>query len=162
MNEQMKAALEKAMNDFDQKRSGAAKRQEATEAKQTEFSGAMERCFNEVIRPEMEEVKSTLAKGKHECTISEQKRTTTTTDLREQPEHIKLEIKPAPPTSGGHVTMTTRTIYFAAVSRDGKIVVGTGSIPEHPREGMRGFEPSRLTRDEVGKQLVAFVKEVLT
>jgi len=161
MNDQMKAVLEKAMNDFDQKRSKAAKRQEATEAKQTEFSGAIERCFNEVIRPEMEEVKSTLAKGKHECTISEEKRATTT-DLREQPEHIKLEIKPAPPASGGHVTMITRTIYFAAVPREGKIVVGTGSIPEHQKEGMRGFDPSRLTRDEVAKQLVAFVKEVLT
>jgi hypothetical protein len=160
MNDQMKAALEKAMNDFDQKRSEAAKRQEATEAKQTEFSRAMERCFQEVIRPEMEEVKSTLAKGKHECTISEQKRATTT-DLRE-PDHIKLEIKPAPSPSGGHVTMISRTIYFAAVPHEGKLVVGTtSSIPEHPKEGMRGYEPSRLTRDEVGKQLVAFVKEVL-
>jgi hypothetical protein len=159
MNDQMKAALEKAMNDFDQKRSEAAKRQEAHEAKQTEFTGAMERCFKEVIRPEMEEVKSTLAKGKHECTISEQK-CTTTTDLREHSDHIKLEIKPAPPASGGHVTM--RTIYFAAVPHGGKIVVGTGSIPEHQKEGMRGYEPSRLTRDEVGKLLVAFVKEVLT
>ena len=159
MDDQKKAALEKAMKDFDRKRSAAAKRQEATEAKQTEFSRAMERCFKEVIRPEMEEVKSTLAKGKHECTISEQKRTTTT-DLPEEPDHIKLEIKPAPPASGGHVTTATRTIYFAAVPREGKIVVGTGSIPEHPREGT-SYEPSRLTRDEVGKQLVAFVKEVL-
>lgn len=159
MNDQMKATLEKAMHDFDQKRSEAAKRQEATEAKQTEFSRAMERCFKEVIRPEMEEVKSTLAKGNHECTISEQKRTTTT-DLRE-PEHIKLEIKPAPPASGVHVT-TTRTIYFAAVPHEGKVVVGTtSSIPEHPKEGMRGYEPGRLTRDEVGKHLVAFVKDVL-
>ena len=161
MDDQKKAALEKAMKDFDQKRSAATKRQEATEAKQAEFSRAMERCFAEVIRPEMEEVKSTLAKGKHECTISEEKRTTTT-DLPEQPDHIKLEIKPAPPTSGDHVTMPTRTIYFAAVPREGKIVVGTGSIPEHQKEGMRGFDPSRLTRDEVAKQLVAFVKEVLT
>lgn len=160
MDDQKKAALEKAMKGFDRKRSEAAKRQDATEAKLTEFSRAMERCFEEVIRPEMEEVKSTLAKGKHECTISEQKRATTT-DLPEQPDHIKLEIKPAPPTSGGHVTMTTRTIYFAAVPREGKIIVGTGSIPEHPREGM-GYEPSRLTRDEVAKQLVAFVKDVLT
>ena len=159
MDDQKKAALEKAMKDFDRKRSAAAKRQEATEAKQTEFSCAMERCFKEVIRPEMEEVKSTLAKGKHECTISEQKRTTTT-DLPEEPDHIKLEIKPAPPASGAHVTTPTRTIYFAAVPREGKIVVGTGSIPELPREGLR-YEPSRLTRDEVGKQLVAFVKEVL-
>jgi hypothetical protein len=162
MNDQMKAALEKTMNDFDQKRSAAAKRQEAADAKHTEFSRALERCFKEVIRPEMEEVKSTLAKGKHECTISEQKRTATT-DLREQPDHIKLEIKPAPPPSGGHVTMITRTIYFAAVPQEGKIVIGTtSSIPEHQKEGMRGYEPSRLTRDEVGKQLVAFVKEVLT
>jgi len=161
MDDQKKAALEKAMRDFDQKRSAATKRQEATEAKQAEFSRALERCFEEVIRPEMEEVKSTLAKGKHECTISEQKRTTTT-DLPEEPDHIKLEIKPAPPTSGDHVKVSTRTIYFAAVPREGKIVVGTGSIPEHQKEGVRGFEPSRLTRDEVGKQLVAFVKEVLT
>src|SRR2546427_7524238 len=78
MDDQKKAALEKAMKDFDQKRSAATKRQEVTEAKQAEFSRAMERCFEEVIRPEMEEVKSTLAKGKHECTISEQKRTTKT------------------------------------------------------------------------------------
>ena len=161
MDDQKKAALEKAMKDFDQKRSAATKRQEATEAKQAEFSRAMERCFEEVIRPEMEEVKSTLAKGKHDCTISEQKRTTTT-DLPEQPDHIKLEIKPAPPASGDDVRRSTRTIYFAAVPREGKIVVGTGSIPEHQKEGMRGFEPSRLTRDEVGKRLVAFVKEVLT
>jgi hypothetical protein len=160
MDEQKKAALQKAMKDFDRKRSEAAKRHEATEAKQTEFSRALERCFEEVIRPEMEEVKSTLAKGKHECTISEQKHTTTT-DLPVQPDHIKLEIKPAPPASGGHVTMSTRTIYFAAVPREGKIVIGTGSIPEHPREGTR-YEPSRLTRDEVAKQLVTFVKEVLT
>jgi len=161
MDDQKKAALEKAMKDFDQKRSAATKRQEATEAKQAEFSRAMERCFEEVIRPEMEEVKSTLAKGKHDCTSSEQKRTTTT-DLPEQPDHIKLEIKPAPPASGDDVRRPTRTIYFAAVPREGKIVVGTGSIPEHQKEGRRGFEPSRLTRDEVGKRLVAFVKEVLT
>jgi len=160
MNDQMKAALEKVMNDFDQKRSEAAKRQEVTEAKQAEFSGAVERCFKEIIRPEMEEVKNTLARGKHECTISERE-PTTTPDLQEQPDHIKLEIKPAPPASGDHVMMTTRTIYFAAVPREGKIVVGTGSIPEHQREGMRGYEPSRLTREEVGKQLVAFVKDVL-
>ena len=159
MDDQKKAALEKAMKDFDQKRSAATKRQEVTEAKQAEFSRAMERCFEEVIRPEMEEVKSTLAKGKHECTISEQKRTTKT-DPREQPDHIKLDIKPAPPTSGDHVKAITRTIYFAAVPREGKIVVGTGPIPEYPREGTR-YEPSRLTRDEVGKQLVAFVKELL-
>jgi hypothetical protein len=159
MDDQKKAVLEKAMKDFDRKRSAAAKRQEATEAKQTEFSRAMERCFEEVIRPEMEEVKNTLAKGNHECTISEQKRTTTT-DPPEEPEHIKLEIKPAPPASGSHVTVPARTIYFAAVPREGKIIVGTGSIPEHPREGTR-YEPSRLTRDEVGKQLVAFVKELL-
>ena len=161
MNDEMKAALEKAMNDFDEKRSEAAKRQDATEAKQAEFSRAIERCFKEVIRPEMEEVKSALAKGKHECTISEQKRTTTP-DLREQPDHIKLEIKPAPAADGGHVKMITRTIYFAEFRHEGKIVVGTGSIPEHQKEGRRGYEPSRLTRDEVGKQLVAFVKEVLT
>jgi hypothetical protein len=161
MDDQKKAALEKAMKDFDQKRSAAAKRQEATEAKRAEFARALERCFEEVIRPEMEEVKNTLAKGKHECTISEQKRTATT-DLPEQPDHIRLEIKPAPRASGGHVTMSTRTIYFAAVPREGKIVIGTGSIPEYPnpREGMR-YEPSRLTRDEVAKQLVSFVKEVL-
>src|SRR5437016_13041856 len=159
MDDQKKAALEKAMKDFDQKRSAATKRQEATEAKQTEFSRAMEHCFEEVIRPEMEEVKSTLAKGKHECTISEQKRTTTS-DLPEELDHIKLEIKPAPPASGGHVTVSTRTIYFAAVPREGKIVVGTGPIPESPREGTR-YEPSRLTRNEVGKQLVAFVNELL-
>src|SRR3989442_12115459 len=160
MNDQMKAVLEKAMNDFDQKRSKAAKRQEATEAKQTEFSRAMERCFEEVIRPEMEEVKSTLAKGKHECTISEQKRTTTT-DLPELSDHIKLEIKPAPPASGGHVTMSTRTIYFAAVPREGKIVVGTGSMPEQPRGGRR-YEPSRLTPAEAGKQRLSFGKEWLS
>ena len=159
MNEQMKAALEKAMNDFDQKRSAAAKRQEASEAKQTEFSRALERCFNEVIRPEMEDVKSALAKGKHECTISEEKRAATP-DLPEQPEHIKLEIKPAPPASGA---VTTRTIYFAAVPHEGKIVIGTtSSMPDRQREGMRGYEPGRLTREEVGKQLVAFVKEVLS
>jgi hypothetical protein len=157
MDDQKKAVLEKAMKDFDRKRSAAAKRQEAAEAKQTQFSRAMEHCFEEVIRPEMEEVKSTLAKGKHECTISERNRATTT-ELAEEPDHIKLEIRPAPPVGDGHVT--TRTIYFAAVPREGKIVVGTGSIPEHPREGTR-YEPSRLTRDEVGKQLVAFVKEVL-
>ncbi len=159
MDDQKKAALEKAMKDFDRKRSAAAKRQEATEAKQTEFSRATECCFKEVIRPEMEEVRRTLAKGKHECTISEQKRTTTA-DLPDEPDHVKLEITPAPPTSGGHVTTPTRTIYYAALPREGKIVVGTGSIPEYPREGTR-YEPSRLTRDEVGKQLVAFVKEVL-
>lgn len=154
MDDQKRAALEKAMQDFDQKRSAATKRQEATEAKQAEFARAMKSCFEEVIRPEMEEVKSTLAKGKHECTISE----STPTDLPAQLDHIKLEIKLA---SGGHVTTSTRTIYYAAVPREGKIVVGTGSIPELPREGMR-YEPSRLTRDEVAKQLVAFVKDVLS
>ena len=148
------------MKDFDQKTSEAAKRQEATEAKQEEFSRASERCFETIIRPEMEEVKSTLAKGNHECTIWEQN-AAMTPDSPEQPNHIKLDIKPAARASGGHVTTSTRTIYFAAMPREGKIVVGTGPIPEHPREGMRRYDPSRLTRDEVGKQLVAFVKEVL-
>lgn len=156
MDDQKKAALEKALKNFDQKRLAATKRQEASEAKQAELSRAMERCFENVIRPEMEEVKSTLSKGTLECTISEQKRTARG-DLPEELDHIKLEIKLTQPASG---TISTRTIYFAAVQREGKIVVGTGSIPEHPREGMR-YEPSRLTRDEVAKQLVAFVKEVL-
>jgi hypothetical protein len=62
---------------------------------------------------------------------------------------LEQMIKPAPLPSGGHVTVSTRTIHFAAVPREGKIV-GTGSIPEHPREGMR-YEPSRLTRDEVAR-----------
>jgi hypothetical protein len=159
MDDQKKGALEKAMKDFDQKTSQAAKRQEATEAKQVEFARASERCFETIIRPEMEEVKSTLAKGNHECTISEQK-ATMATDPPEEPDYIKLEIRPASRASG-HATTSTRTIYFAAMPREGKIVVGTGTIPQHPREGMRGYDPSRLTRDEVGKHLVAFVKEVL-
>ena len=158
MDDQKKAALEKALKDFDEKRSAATKRQEETDAKQAELSRAMERCFEKVIRPEMEEVKSTLSKGTLECTISEQK-SARSADLPNELDYIKLEIKLAPSASGGHV-MSTRTIYFAAVPREGKIVVGTGSIPEHPRDGMR-YEPSRLTRDEVAKQLVAFVKEVL-
>src|SRR6266446_936481 len=141
MDDQKKAALEKAMKDFDQKRSAATKRQEATEAKQAEFSRAMERCFEEVIRPEMEEVKSTLAKGAHDCTISEQKRTTTT-DLPEQPDHIKLEIKPAQPASRDSVSRPPRTIFFAAVPRERPLVLGTGSIPEHPKERIVRFEPS--------------------
>src|SRR5204862_28626 len=61
MKDEMKTALETAMDEFDRKRSDAAKRQEATKTKETEFSRSVERLFNEVIRPAMEEVERSPA-----------------------------------------------------------------------------------------------------
>ena len=78
MKDEMKTALETAMDEFDRKRSDAAKRQEATKTKETEFSRSVERLFNEIIRPAMEEVENTLGKRNHDCKIIEDKQTGTT------------------------------------------------------------------------------------
>ena len=161
MKDEMKTALETAMDEFDRKRSDAAKRQEATKTKETEFSRSVERLFNEVIRPAMEEVENTLGKRNHDCKIIEEKQTGTT-DVQQHAAHISLTIKPAPPTGGGYAMMASRTICFAVVRPEGKIVVGTtSSLPVRQVEGVRrSYEPSKLTPAEVEMQLVTFVKEV--
>src|SRR5256885_3527638 len=112
MKDEMKTALETAMDEFDRKRSDAAKRQEATKTKETEFSRSVERLFNEVIRPAMEEVENTLGKRNHDCKIIEEKQTGTT-DVQQHAAQISLTIKPAPPTGGGYTMMASRTICFA-------------------------------------------------
>ena len=161
MKDEMKTALEMAMDEFDRKRSDAAKRQEAIETKETAFSRSVERLFNEVIRPAMETVENTIGKRKHECKIIEEKQTGTT-DVQQHAAHISLTIKPAPPTGGGYTMMASRTICFAVVRPEGKIVVGTtSSLPIRQVEGVRvSYDPSKLTAEEVQKQLVTFVKEV--
>ena len=162
MKDEIKTALEAAMDEFDQKRSDAAKRQEALKTKETEFSGSVERLFKEVIRPVMEKIKKTLGQRKHDCEIIEEKQTVTT-DMHQHAAYISLTIKPAPPTGVGYSMMASRTICFAVVRHEGKIVVGTtSSLPIRRAEGVRAsYEPSQLTPEEVEKQLVAFVKEVL-
>jgi hypothetical protein len=161
MKDELRAALETVMDEFDQKRSDAAKRQEAMRTKETEFSRNVERLFTEVIRPAMEQVENTLGQRKHDCKITEEKQTGTT-DIQQFAAHISLTIKPAPPTGGGHTMMASRTICFAVVRPEGKIVVGTtSSLPVRQVEGVRGsYDPSKLTPEEVQKQLVTFVKEV--
>ena len=161
MKDEMKTALETAMDEFDQKRSDAAKHQEAMQTKETEFSHSVERLFKAVIRPAMEKVKNTLGQRNHDCKIIEEKQTKTT-DIHQHAAHISLTIKPAPPTGGGYTMMASRTICFAVVRHEGKIVVGTtSSLPIRQIEGVRGsYEPSQLSPAEVEKQLVAFVKEV--
>jgi len=160
MKDEMKTALETAMDEFDRKRSDAAKRQEAIRTKESEFSHSVERLFNEVIRPAMKKVEDTLGKRHHDCKIIEEKQTGTT-DMQQHAAHISLTIKPAPPT-GGYTMMASRTICFAVVRPEGKIVVGTtSSLPVRQVEGVRGsYEPNKLTPEEVEKQLVIFVKEV--
>ena len=161
MKDEMKTALETAMDEFDRKRSDSAKRQEAMQTKETEFSRSVERLFNEVIRPAMEQVENTLGKRNHDCKIIEEKQTGTT-EAQRHTAQISLMIKPAPPTGGGYTMMASRTICFAVVRPEGKIVVGTtSSLPVRQVEGVRGsYEPSKLTPEEVQKQLVTFVKEV--
>ena len=161
MKDEMKTALETAMDEFDQKNSAAAKRQEATETKETEFSRTVERLFTEVVRPAMEKVKATLGQRHHDCEIIEEKQTVTT-DMRQHAASISLTIKPAPPARGGYAMMASRTICFAAARHEGKIAVGTtSSLPVRRVEGARGsYEPSQLSPEEVEKQLVVFVKEV--
>jgi len=161
MKDEMKTVLETAMDEFDQKRSDAAKRQEAMETKETEFSRSVERLFKEVIRPAMKKVENTLGQRNHDCKVTEEKQTGTT-DMHQHAAHITLTIKPAPPTSGGYTMMASRTLCFAVVRHEDKIVVGTtSSLPIRRVEGVRGsYEPSQLTPEEVEKQLVAFVKEV--
>jgi len=161
MKDEMKTALETAMDEFDQKRSDATKRQEAMKTKETEFSRSVGRLFKEVIRPAMEKVENTLGQRNHDCKIIEEKQTGTT-DMQQHAAHISLTIKPAPPTGGGYTMMASRTICFAVVRPEGKIVVGTtSSLPIRQVEGVRGsYEPSQLSPEEVEKQLVTFVKEV--
>jgi hypothetical protein len=161
MKDEMKTALETAMDEFDQKRSDAAKRQEATKTKETEFSRIVERLFKEVIRPAMEKVENTLGQRNHDCKITEEKQTGTT-DMQQHAAQISLTIKPAPPMGGGYTMMASRTICFAVVRPEGKIVVGTtSSLPVRQVEGVRGsYDPNKLTHEEVEKQLVTFVKEV--
>jgi len=161
MKDEMKTALETAMDQFDQKRADAAKRQEAMKTKETEFSRIVEHLFKEVVRPAMEKVKNTLGQRNHDCEIIEEKQTVTT-DMHQHAAHINLTIKPAPPTGGGYTMMASRTICFAVVRHEGKIVVGTtSSLPIRQVEGVRGsYEPSQLGPEEVERQLVAFVKEV--
>jgi hypothetical protein len=163
MKDEMKTALETAMDEFDQKRSDAAKRQEAMKTKETEFSRGLERLFKQVIRPAMEKVENALGQRNHDCKIVEQKETMTT-DMHQHAALISLTIKPAPPTGGGYTMMASRTICFAVVRPEGKIVVGTtSSLPVRQVEGVRrSYEPSELTPEEVEKQLVTFVKEVFT
>ena len=132
MKDEMKTALETAMDEFDRKRSDAAKRQEATKTKETEFSRSVERLFNEVIRPAMEEVENTLGKRNHDCKIIEEKQTGTT-DVQQHAAQISLTIKPAPPTGGGYTMMASRTICFAVVRPEGKIVVGTTALYPYVR-----------------------------
>ena len=159
MKDEMKTALETAMDEFDQKKSAAAKRQEATETKETEFSRTVERVFTEVVRPAMENVKTTLGQRNHDCQIIEEKQTVTT-DMHQHAATISLTIKPAPPARGA--MMASQTICFAAARHEGKIAVGTtSSLPIHRAEGARGsYEPSQLSPEEVEKQLVVFVQEV--
>ncbi len=161
MKDEMKTALETVMDEFDQKRADAAKRQEALETKETEFSRSVERLFREIIRPAMEKVEDTLGPRNHDCKITEE-RQTGTTDMQQHAAHISLTIKPAPPTSGGYRMTASRTICFAVVRPEGKIVVGTtSSLPVRQVEGVRGsYDPSKLTPEEVQQQLVTFVKEV--
>jgi len=161
MKDEMKTALETAMDEFDRKRSDTAKRREAMETKETEFSRSVERLFNEIIRPAMEQVENTLGKRNHDCKIIEEKQTGTT-DLQQHAALISLTIKPAPPTGAGYTMMASRTICFAVVRHEGKIVVGTtSSLPVRQVEGVRvSYEPRKLTPDEVERQLVTFVKEV--
>lgn len=163
MKDEMKTALEAAMDEFDQKRSDATKHQEAMKAKETEFSRSLERLFKQVIRPAMEKVENTLGQRNHDCKIVEQK-PAGTTDMHQHAALISLTIKPAPPTGGGYTMMASRTICFAVVWPEGKIVVGTtSSLPVRQVEGVRrSYEPSELTPEEVEKQLVTFVKEVFT
>jgi len=82
--------------------------------------------------------------------------------MQQHAAHISLTIKPAPPTGGGYTMMASRTICFAVVRHEGKIVVGTtSSLPIRQVEGVRGsYEPRQLSPEEVEKQLVTFVKEV--
>ena len=161
MKDEMKTALETAMDEFDQKRSDAAKHQEAMQTKETEFSHSVERLFKAVIRPAMEKVKNTLGQRNHDCKIIEEKQTKTT-NIHQHAAHISLTIKPAPPTGGGYPMMASRTICFAVVRHESKVVVGTtSSLPIRQVEGVRGsYEPSQLSPEEVEKQLVAFVREV--
>jgi len=72
MKDGMKTALKTAMDEFDQKRSDAAKRQEAMKTHETEFSRTVERLFKEVVRPAMEKVKNTLGQRNHDCKIVEE------------------------------------------------------------------------------------------
>src|SRR3989442_1736568 len=135
MKDEMKTALETAMDEFDRKRSDAAKRKDATKPKETEFSRSVERLFREVIRPAMEKVENTLGQRNHDCKIIEEKQTGTT-DMQQHAAHISLTIKPAPPTGGGYTMMASRTICFAVVRHEGKIVVGTtSSLPIRQVEG---------------------------
>jgi len=161
MKDEMKTALETVMDEFDQKRSDAAKRREAMKTKGTEFSRSVERLFREVIRPAMEKVENTLGQRNHDCKITEEKQTGTA-DMQQHAAHNSLTIQPAPPTGGGYTMMASRTICFAVVRPEGKIVVGTtSSLPVRQVEGVRrSYEPSKLTPAEVEMQLVTFVKEV--
>jgi hypothetical protein len=114
MKDEMKATLETVMDEFDQKRSDAAKRQEVMETKEADFARSVERLFGEIIRPAMEKVEDALGQRNHDCKITEEKQTGTT-DMQLHAAHISLTIKPAPPTGGGYPMMASRTICFAVV-----------------------------------------------
>src|SRR5436309_15673269 len=124
MKDEMKTALETAMDEFDRKRSDSAKRQEATKTKETEFSRSVERLCNDIIRPALEEVENTLGKRNHDCKIIEEKQTGTT-DVQQHAAQLSLTVKPAPPTGGGSMMIASRTICFVVVLPEGQLVVGS-------------------------------------